>query len=55
MIALGLVMAVEKNVRWGRRLSAPVGVVLIACAGVLFFAGGDQGLLSKVPEFCGIK
>ena len=56
MLALGLVMAVEKNVRWGRRVSAPVGVVLIVCAGVLFIAGGDQGLLSRMaPEFCGTK
>jgi predicted metal-binding membrane protein len=29
MLALGTVMAVEKNIRWGRRLSAPLGVVLI--------------------------
>lgn len=29
MLALGIVMAVEKNVRWGRRLSTPLGVVLI--------------------------
>jgi predicted metal-binding membrane protein len=29
MLALGTVMAVEKNLSWGRRLSAPVGVVLI--------------------------
>jgi len=25
------VMAIEKNVSWGRRLSAPVGVVLLLC------------------------
>lgn len=29
MLLLGLVMAVEKNVSWGRRLSAPVGLGLI--------------------------
>jgi predicted metal-binding membrane protein len=29
MLALGTVMAVEKNVRWGRRLSAPLGGALI--------------------------
>jgi predicted metal-binding membrane protein len=34
MLILGIVMAVEKNVAWGRRLSAPLGVVLIA-AGVI--------------------
>jgi predicted metal-binding membrane protein len=33
MLILGIVMAVEKNVSWGRRLSTPLGVVLIA-AGV---------------------
>jgi predicted metal-binding membrane protein len=32
MIALGGVMAVEKNAPWGRRLSTPVGAVLIAAA-----------------------
>src|SRR5438270_443449 len=30
MLVLGAVMAIEKNVSWGRRLSAPVGVVLLA-------------------------
>ena len=29
MLVLGAVMAVEKNVSWGRRLSAPLGVVLV--------------------------
>lgn len=29
MLALGAVMAVEKNMPWGRRLSAPLGVALI--------------------------
>jgi predicted metal-binding membrane protein len=28
-------MAVEKNVSWGRRLSAPLGVVLIAAGALL--------------------
>jgi predicted metal-binding membrane protein len=32
MLGLGAVMAIEKNVSWGRRLSAPVGVVLAAGA-----------------------
>lgn len=32
MLALATVMAVEKNVSWGRRLSAPLGVVLIGSA-----------------------
>lgn len=30
MLALGAVMAVEKNSRWGRRISAPLGALLIA-------------------------
>jgi predicted metal-binding membrane protein len=29
MLALGTVMAVEKNMPWGRRISAPLGVGLI--------------------------
>ena len=33
MLALAAVMAIEKNVRWGRRLSAPVGVILLAWGG----------------------
>ncbi len=30
MLMLGAVMAIEKNVRWGRRLSAPLGIGLLA-------------------------
>ena len=30
MLALGAIMAVEKNLPWGRRLSSPLGVVLVA-------------------------
>ena len=29
MLVLGVVMAVEKNVSWGRKISAPLGVVLL--------------------------
>ncbi len=32
MLALGLVMAVEKNMPWGRRISAPLGVGLLMAA-----------------------
>lgn len=32
MLVLGAVMAVERNMPWGRRLSAPLGVLLIASA-----------------------
>jgi predicted metal-binding membrane protein len=30
MLALGAVMAAEKNLPWGRRLSAPLGLGLLA-------------------------
>jgi predicted metal-binding membrane protein len=39
MLVLGAVMATEKNVPWGRRLSAPLGVVLLACGLGLAVAG----------------
>jgi predicted metal-binding membrane protein len=32
MLLLGAVMAVEKNLPWGRRLSAPLGIVLLCCS-----------------------
>ncbi len=32
MLVLGLIMAVEKNMPWGRRISAPLGVVLLGAA-----------------------
>jgi predicted metal-binding membrane protein len=35
MLLLAAVMAIEKNVAWGRRLSAPLGVVLLSWAFVL--------------------
>lgn len=33
MLALGAVMAVEKNMPWGRRMSTPLGVVLLGVSG----------------------
>jgi len=39
MLALAAVMATEKNVPWGRRLSAPLGVVLVGCGLALALAG----------------
>jgi predicted metal-binding membrane protein len=39
MLVLAAVMATEKNVSWGRRLSAPVGVVLLVSAAGLSVAG----------------
>lgn len=35
MLLLVAVMAIEKNVRWGRRLSAPLGVALLSWAVVM--------------------
>jgi len=35
MLALGAVMAVEKNMPWGRRISQPLGALLLACAVVI--------------------
>jgi predicted metal-binding membrane protein len=40
MLALGAVMAVEKNVSWGRRFAAPVGALLLAWGVVLFATEG---------------
>lgn len=40
MLALAAVMAVEKNIRWGRRLSVPLGLLLIATGVVLVATGG---------------
>ncbi|RZI42612.1 DUF2182 domain-containing protein [Herbaspirillum sp. HC18] len=38
MLLLAAVMAIEKNVRWGRRLSAPLGIALLSWAFVLVAA-----------------
>lgn len=39
MLVLAVVMATEKNMPWGRRLSAPLGIVLIGSSVVLALAG----------------
>ena len=39
MLLLAAVMAIEKNLPWGRRLSAPLGVALLGWAAVLAVAG----------------
>lgn len=39
MLVLGAVMATEKNMPWGRRLSAPLGIFLIGCGLALAVAG----------------
>ena len=38
MLVLGAVMAVEKNCTWGRRLSAPLGTMLLVGAGAALVA-----------------
>lgn len=35
MLLLGAVMAIEKNMRWGRQFSAPLGTGLITAAGII--------------------
>jgi len=40
MLALGAVMAVEKNVSWGRRVSTPLGVLLLAWGAALVATRG---------------
>ncbi len=44
MLAIGAVMAIEKNMPWGRRLSAPLGVGLLTLAGCVLL----QNLLPNV-------
>ena len=39
MLVLAMVMAVEKNMPWGRRLGTPLGVLLLGWAAVLAVAG----------------
>ncbi|MCH7836762.1 MAG: DUF2182 domain-containing protein, partial [Chloroflexi bacterium] len=46
MLVLGTVMAVEKNMPWGRRLSAPLGGGLIA--------GGLVLILVAAPDLCAV-
>jgi predicted metal-binding membrane protein len=45
MLVLGIVMATEKNMPWGRRLSAPLGVALVVAGAALFLLAGG-------PEAC---
>jgi predicted metal-binding membrane protein len=39
MLALGTVMAVEKNVAWGEQISRPLGMSLMVGAAVTALAG----------------
>jgi predicted metal-binding membrane protein len=43
MLVLGVVMAIEKNLPWGRRLSAPLGIVLLGGG----LALGVDGMLAS--------
>ena len=51
MLVLAAVMATEKNVPWGRRLSAPLGSVLIGGGLALAVAGtlGVGALMTEAP------
>ena len=42
MMLLGGVMAVEKNMPWGRKLSAPLGVLLLVAGATLLMLGGPE-------------
>jgi predicted metal-binding membrane protein len=44
MLALGAVMAAEKNLPWGRKLSAPLGVLLLAAGSALLIAQLTAGV-----------
>jgi predicted metal-binding membrane protein len=35
MLVLGAIMAVEKNMPWGRRISRPLGILLIVGAALI--------------------
>jgi len=37
MFILAVIMAIEKNVSWGRRISTPLGIILLGSGTVLFF------------------
>jgi predicted metal-binding membrane protein len=44
MLLLAAVMAIEKNVSWGRHLSAPLGIGLLVGAAALVVAGVTQAV-----------
>jgi predicted metal-binding membrane protein len=45
MLVLGAVMAIEKNVSWGRRLSAPLGVGLLGWASLIVLGHAADTLI----------
>src|SRR3712207_205484 len=44
MLLLGAVMAIEKNTAWGRRVAAPLGVVLLGWGLGLLLLGDPTGI-----------
>ena len=52
MLGLGAVMAIEKNVGWGRRITIPLGVALIAGAGVVLIMSGPSACAHTFSQ-CG--
>jgi len=48
MMLLGAVMAVEKNMPWGRQLSAPLGVALVVAGVALLLLGGPAACAHDV-------
>lgn len=52
MLTLGSVMAIEKNLPWGRKLSAPLGVLLLAIGGGLIAAQLTAGVVCAHDGAC---
>jgi predicted metal-binding membrane protein len=53
MLMLSVMMAIEKNVPWGRRLSLPLGVALLAW-GALVLLSSVPTVQAHLPFFCQI-
>ncbi len=51
MMGLGAVMAIEKNMSWGRRLSTPLGVGLLAWG--LAIVGANTGTFDLLGTMAG--
>jgi predicted metal-binding membrane protein len=49
MLFIGAVMAVEKNAPWGRRVSAPLGIVLLMASGAIVALNLSGGLAFGPP------
>jgi len=46
MLVLAVVMAIEKNLPWGRRLSVPLGVALLAWGALVLLFGAPADAAS---------